>query len=397
MHSLSNLKICYLAGTLGQGGAERQLFYALRALRQSGANVRLLSLDSGAFWEEPIKRLGVSVSWVGQDSSRFKRVFRILKQLRKDAPDIFQSQHFYTNGYTSLSARFLKRHAIGALRSNGIFDLSECGLFGGQINLRLPKTIAANSQTAIRHAVCQGVPATRLYFLPNVVDTEKFKPLGELQDSPVTLLAVGRLTKEKRFDRFLTLLGKLRNEHRLDVCGLIVGPSRADQDLGPQLLQQASTLGLLPSALQFRGSIADMPTVYREATACVLSSDHEGTPNVLLEAMASGLPVVATAVGGVPEIVHHGQTGFVAPPDDIVGLVSMLRDLIVNPGLRKQIGLRARAYVEEYYSAHRLPLNLLGLYNFALSGPLQSADKKIAAKQLPTFGSTKAEVTSRLL
>src|SRR5256714_7245202 len=130
MRALADLKVCYLAGTLGQGGAERQLFYALRALRRSGAAARVLCLDRGAFWEEPINHLGVSVTWVGQDTSRLKRVLRIVKELRKSPPDIFQSQHFYTNAYTSMAALLLKYQDIGALRSNGIFDLSQTGRIG---------------------------------------------------------------------------------------------------------------------------------------------------------------------------------------------------------------------------------------------------------------------------
>src|SRR5437868_4062131 len=63
---LSKQKICFLAGTLGQGGAERQLFYILRALSESGAEVRLLSLTQGEFWQEKIEALGVKVIWVGQ-------------------------------------------------------------------------------------------------------------------------------------------------------------------------------------------------------------------------------------------------------------------------------------------------------------------------------------------
>ena len=83
MLGLSKLKICYIAGTLGQGGAERQLFYAVQALRQNGAAVRVLSLDSGGFWEAPISQLGATVTHVGQAGSRVKRVCRILKVLKK--------------------------------------------------------------------------------------------------------------------------------------------------------------------------------------------------------------------------------------------------------------------------------------------------------------------------
>src|SRR5712672_2330877 len=135
MLDLSKLKICYIAGTLGQGGAERQLFYAAQALRENGASVRVFSFEAGGFWETPIKQLGIPVISAGQDGSRFKRVLRIVKHLREDHADIVQSQHFYTNAYTAIAAKLLKCTGIGALRSDGRFDLTQCGRIGGRINL----------------------------------------------------------------------------------------------------------------------------------------------------------------------------------------------------------------------------------------------------------------------
>ena len=366
MLNLSKLKICYLAGTLGQGGAERQLFYAIQALRHAGASVCVLSLDSGAFWESPIKQLGVTVTCVGQTRSRFKRVCRIVKALNSQPADILQSQHFYANAYTSLSALFSNCTAIGALRSNGHFDLCQCGKLGGRVNLHFPKVIAANSESSLQYAIEHGIPSSRLFLLPNVVDTETFKPVEKAQQGPIILLAVGRLTREKRFDRFISLLHQLRDCHGLDVRGWIVGPSRSDQDLRPELERQAADLGLRSDALRFVGSVPEMSSVYQQATILVLTSEHEGTPNVLLEAMAAGLPVVATSVGGVPEIVQHARTGFVVAENQIDALPRAVLELIRNPDRAAEMGARARAYVEETHSIHKLPAHLAELYDLAL-------------------------------
>src|SRR2546425_9569583 len=78
---LSALKVCFLAGTLEHGGAERQLFYWLRTLRQCGARPCVFSLDQGEFWEDPIRKLGVRVVWVGQERARLRRLFRLAKEL----------------------------------------------------------------------------------------------------------------------------------------------------------------------------------------------------------------------------------------------------------------------------------------------------------------------------
>jgi glycosyltransferase involved in cell wall biosynthesis len=345
--------------------------------------VQVLSLDQGQFWENPIKELGATVTWIGQDRSRFKRVLRIVKHLRRHPVDILQSQHFYTNAYASVAALFLNCRAIGALRSNGYFEVTESGRFGGRINLRLPKILAANSQSSIQYALKQGVPASRLFFLPNVVDTDRFKPGAAASHSPITLLTVGRLTREKRFDRFISLLHQLRG---LDVRGWIVGPTRADQELRPILENQAAELGLLPDKLQFAGSVADMPSMYQQGTIFVLTSEHEGTPNVLLEAMATGLPVVATSVGGVPEIVQHGRTGFLAAQDDVKAQLNALQKLIEDPDLRTEMGTRARDYVEETHSVHHLPTHLAQLYDLTFGKvPAGSAKQPLfSGRERPT-------------
>jgi glycosyltransferase involved in cell wall biosynthesis len=367
MLSLSKLRICYVAGSLGQGGAERQLFYALRGLQQSGAAPRVLCLEHGAFWEQPIKELGIPVTWVGQDSSRLKRLFRIRKELATHPADILQSQHFYTNGYVSVAARLSGCKAIGAIRNNGCFDMLDSGRLGGRLNLHLPELLAANSGSSIDYAVKMGVPKSRLYLLPNVVDTERFTTGSRQAPDTVTLVAVGRLVPEKRFDRFLSIVHQLRSQQQLPVRGIIVGSTRSHKHVRPELERQAASLGLLPDGIAFLGAISDMPAIYQQASVCVLTSDHEGTPNVLLEAMACGLPVVATNVGGVPEIVGDGQTGFLVPPGDIPAQTRAVSLLVRDANLRTEIGLRARDYVQRTHSVPRLPAHLRGLYELSLS------------------------------
>ena len=387
MSSLSKLKLCFVAGTLEHGGAERQLFYILQALLKGGASLRVLSLDQGEFWEEKIKALGVPVTWVGEYPSRLRRLFRIREEVRKDPPDILQSQHFFANAYVGLVGRQTGAAGIGALRNNGSSEESESGRWGGWINLHFPKTIAANSQNAIRYAVARGIPASRLFFLPNVVDTGRFQPAENGPQEPFTLVAVGRLVKQKRLDRFISIIGFLRSVHRLNVRGLIVGDGCPGENLRADLELQARKLGLDPDVIEFRGAVAATQSVYREASVCVLTSDHEGTPNVLLEAMASGLPVVTANVGGVPDIVQHGQTGFLLEPDDITGFAATLAELTKNPRLRTEMGRRARAFVEENHSLQRLPVYLERLYQLALP--------TVAHEQVETVKSAAIQTGSR--
>ncbi len=365
MRDFSKLKICFVAGTLEHGGAERQLFYMLQALCQRGTTLRVLCLDRGEFWETPIRSLGVSVTWVGQSQSRLARLIRILKELRNDPPDLCQSQHFFANAYAGLPARLLGFGAIGAMRSETVPELLKNGLVGGWLNLRLPRLIAANSRAAIQQAIARGIPASRLHFLPNVVDMGLFKPPEIHAERPLTLLSVGRIVTDKRLDRFIAALGRLRTDFDVQARGWIVGPAQ-DPGLLKELEAQAARLGLLPERLQFLGGVSTMAPLYQQADICVLTSDFEGTPNVLLEAMASGLPVVATRVGGVPEIVQHGKTGLLLDRDDEEGLVAALLELAKDPRRRMEMGRHAREYVEKNHALERLPGFLQNLYDLAL-------------------------------
>jgi glycosyltransferase involved in cell wall biosynthesis len=362
--ALSGLRVSFLAGTLGQGGAERQLFYTVRALQQSKAEVRVLSLGRNEFWEHRILELGVPVTWVGHSESKLGRLCKIFVELRRDPPQIFQSQHFYTNSYVAASAWPLRSGSIGALRSNGFMEAQDCGPIGGWLNLHTPRVLAANSQAALNYALGRNLPPSRLFLLPGVVDTEQLRSAGPRRGGPLRLLAVGRLVRAKRFDRFLGLLAGLRRELDQELEGIIVGAG----PLQTELEGQAVALGLLPPALEFRGSATEIGPLYQEADIFVMTSDYEGTPNVLLEAMAVGLPVVATRVGGVAEIVLDGENGFLVEPDDMNGLSRAVNQLVSNPEVRARFGQRARAYVENHHSLACLPGRLSQLYALALCG-----------------------------
>lgn len=356
-------EVCFLAGTLGQGGAERQLFYMLRSLEQSGVRLRVLCLTRGEFWEKRICALGIPVSWVGEAESKVMRLASIIRTLRKHPPEVLQSQHVYTNLYAVAAARALGLREVGALRNSGAREVWRDGEVIGRWNLRAPRALVVNSRNAMRNAIALGVPSSNLHFLPNVVDTDQFRPARRPEDGHVRLIAVGRLVKEKRFDRFLNLLAQLKQRSNKRVSGLIVGTG----PLKSRLEHQALELGLLPDVLEVREPVQDMRPIYDEADILVLTSDFEGTPNVVLEAMASGLPVVGTRVGGVPEVVRHGETGYLVELDDNEQIADTLLTLIDSIQLRAETGSRARKYVEDNHSIRRLPVLLEDLYSAALS------------------------------
>jgi glycosyltransferase involved in cell wall biosynthesis len=355
---LSGLEVLFIAGTLGQGGAERQLYYILRTLVQHSARPTLLSLTRGEHWEAPIAELGVRVEWIGQNRSRFVRLARVLKATREFGPDLVQSQHFYTNLYTAVAARMRGLGAIGAIRNDVHSEKADSGRWLGALQLSLPDLLAANSQAAIQTLARLGISESRVAWLPNVVDTTTFRPFVREQGDEVVILGLGRLVAQKRFDRFLRVLAAARRHAALHLKGIIVG----DGPLGMHLQETARALGLSRGDVEFVGPAQDVRPLLQNADLLFLTSDHEGTPNVILEAMACGVPVVATDVGDVPELIQSGETGFVCPRDSENELVSAITQLANQRELRQRLGRAARQRAEIRHSIPTLRTALEALY-----------------------------------
>lgn len=350
-----------MAGTLGHGGAERQLFYIASALKSEGTEALVLSLTQGEVWESRLKAIGVPVKFVGASGSRFKRLLAVIRAGGGFRPDIVQSQHFFMNGYGAITARLCRAKAVGAIRSSGVADSRDCGALFGRICLHSPHVLAVNSRAAIRALVARGCPESKLYYLRNVIDFEQFRPASDANGHPPMVLGIGRLGPEKRFDLFLQALTQLNS--RFPVRGVIAG----DGALRPELEAQASRLGLLPGTVEFLGRVTDASGLYRRASVFVLTSDYEGTPNVVLEAMASGIPVVATRVGDVPDLLGQGERGRLVAPGDLPGLVGAVGDLLGDARTRARLADLAHDYVRSEHSHGALKQQLVKLYSVALA------------------------------
>jgi len=366
---LRGLRVCFLAGTLGQGGAERQLFYIASALKRSGAQVQVLSLTDGECWQSRLQQIGVPVVFVGDSRSRLKRLVTITRAVMAFRPHIVQSQHFYTNAYSGLAARLTRARAIGAVRGSGTADIQNCGSGLASACLRFPHLLAVNSRAAVRAMITLGCPAHKLHYFPNVIDLELFRPGQPSGSQPLTILGVGRLGPEKRFDRFLRVLALLQQSQTTPFRALIVG----DGPLRTNLEQGARAAGFYPGIVRFCGTVPDTHRLYRKAHLLLMTSDHEGTPNVVMEAMASGLPVVATAVGGVPELIQNGATGFLAQPCEEHRLAQAIGRLLIDDALRREISGRARAFIEARHSLSSLSAQLQALYRSLLPKELSMA------------------------
>ena len=181
--------------------------------------------------------------------------------------------------------------------------------------------------------------------------------------SEIVVGTAGRLVELKGIEYLLNAAAALRHEYpglRVEIAGS--GPYR-------EKLVEAVTRCGLRNHVEFLGWIADLGPVLARWDIFVMPSLEEGFPIAALDAMAAGLPVIATLAGGVPELVEDGKTGWLVPPRDAEALASRLRLMLSNPGLRHVMGSAAYARVRDRFAVAQMAQNFAQLYDELLNEP----------------------------
>ena len=216
-----------------------------------------------------------------------------------------------------------------------------------------------------------GFRSERIIYIPGSVDTEKFRPAPEQRPDPAsperTLICVARLDYSKGIDVLLHAWKRMMStssEWRMPLKPKLrlVG----DGDLRPQLERMAVELNIQDS-LEFLGSRSDIVDLLQQAWGFVLPSRNEGMPNALLEAMACGLPCVATRVSGSEDVITDGLNGILVAPEEPAQLAHALRSLIEDTELAQRLGQEGRATVVREYQLVHIVQRCLELYRQLLT------------------------------
>lgn len=191
---------------------------------------------------------------------------------------------------------------------------------------------------------------------PSAKDLMAFQQEHSLTPDTPVIAGIFRLSPEKRPLLFLEAVSQARKQFpklRAFVAGI--------GGLEKEMRIEMKRLGV-EDCVTLLGRRRDIPTIMRAANLVLLTSSEEGLPNVLMEAQWLGIPVVATAVGGVPEVVVDQKTGFVCDRDDLDGIVSSITTLLGNPELRARMGLAGHAHIEKNFSVENMVKKTLQAY-----------------------------------
>jgi sugar transferase (PEP-CTERM/EpsH1 system associated) len=367
------------------GGLENGLVNLLNGLPPERFRHAVVALDGiGEEFRRRIVRPDVPVLCIGKrpgkDLPSYARMWRALRELR---PALVHTRNLGTlDMQLAAAAAGVRRRVHG---EHGWSPADPQGLDPRSLRLRralrsLPQTYVAMSRD-IAHWLEQavGVPAPRIRQLYSGVDARRFHPEGPVPADlpweaspgspgrPRVIGTVGRLDPIKNHSGLLRAFAAILERHpvRRQALRLIIA---GDGPLRGKLEAEARALGLA-GEVWFAGARADVPALMRAMDVFVLPSVNEGISNTILEAMASGRPVVAARVGGNPELVVDGTTGTLYAADDPQGLARALEGYVQLEDLGRRHGEAARERVVADFSLEAMMARYAALYDEALGRP----------------------------
>jgi glycosyltransferase involved in cell wall biosynthesis len=354
-------RLLYLVGQLRLGGLERQLYYLLASLDRSTYHpaVVVWNLNRDEKYYREIEALGIPICGFPAERSALHklRAFRILAQ--QMSPEVIHSYSFHTNFAAYYAARRIGVLAIGSLRSDFVWTKRQGGIIKGALNARWPYSHISNSRTSAKatDGHCGLFVPRQVFVVRNGLDLNRFHCPNEPPTLKSYVAAVGTLSLVKRWDRLLRVIQRLRTVGTGDAEFRIAG----DGPLRLTLERMARDLGI-SSRARFLGENHDIPKFLSGAKFLVHTSETEGCPNVVMEAMACGLPVVAMEAGDISCLIEEGKTGFVVHQGDEGALARRITQLLSDDSLCKRMGVAGRAKAEREFGLQRLVSETLQAY-----------------------------------
>ena len=240
---------------------------------------------------------------------------------------------------------YLSSPSILAIKAEAAEFVLVCSESAGD---ELRRIVSAHPEPAVRAAV------TKIVLAPHGVDTDRFRPPArehaEARPGPVSIVAVGRLVPKKGYPVLVAALAALA-EGGTDFTCRIVGEGAERSDIEARLSAAGLDERVTLVGTRTQQEIVDeyrRADIFVQASVVTDDGDRDGIPNAVLEAMATGLPVVASSVAGIPEVVHEGASGLLVEPGDAGALAGALARVVGDEHLRRHLGAGARSHVASH-------------------------------------------------
>ena len=335
--------------SLSAGGSERYATSLATGLKRDGYEPFVVAFAGGGAFESALQNEGIGVTVLESEPGiSVKKMWRLYQEFRRARPRVIHTHHFAPllhslPGAILSGARLIHtEHGLSAYKMpRHRFALRVMSWFCNAIVV-----VGDDSARFISEKV--GISRRKLRVIPGGVDLspcsisreEARKLLGLPLDEPVAVI-VARLSPEKNHSMLLRAFARVQSKLKMRL--LIVGDGPARRSIETEI----ASLGLQETATLL-GVRTDIPEILTASDVFLLSSKNEALPLAVLEAMAAGLPVVATNVGDLPMIVKAGVTGLLVSPDDDCEFAKAILELLGSTNRAREFGLRGRELAEGF-------------------------------------------------
>ncbi len=363
------MKIGFCIGALHAGGSERQLIYLARALAEKGHKVEILSYDGPGAFDTFFAQSLVHHRIVRARSKREK--IRIVREWLTDfQPHIVQGVMKRASSLIILASGW--KHPwkiIGSDLSTAAYAPYKPSLWASVLLFHRAQAIVTQTKMNKR-ALSRLSPflAKKIHIIRNGVDIHRFRPPAKYQDDDVfRFLVVGSIFHVKNPVRLVQAVARLKEMTDRPFHVEWVGrPSRHSSEEASRdyriCMNLVERYNLHPY-ISFHGEVSNIESVYRKKHALIHVSLQEGIPNAVVEAMASGLPIVVSAISDLPDIVREANNGFVCHHKDVQSIAHAMKKMLELPyNSWHEMAQRSRTYAVKHFSHERFVSDYLNLY-----------------------------------
>ena len=354
------MRLFLLSTSMGMGGADQQILTLAKAMRARGHEIRIMALAPLGPMGEEAQRAGIPTESLElrRNPTHAGRILRLGSSIRRWRPDVLHSHMVHANLLASAVRPFTGVPALVAT-IHSINDGGRVWMAAYRASSAVVDRFTIISRLAAERYISIGaVPRRLVQVVPNAVDVEWFRRQPEagaairrelgLGDA-FLWLAVGRFEEAKDYPTMIGGFARL-SESRPNSHLLLVGKGSLRESV-----EQLVRAHHLEGQVHFLGVRRDVPQIMSAADGYVLSSAWEGMPVVLLEAAAVELPIVATRVGGVAEVVEDGRSGLLVPPGNPEALADAMKRIEqMRKEERQVMGAQGRTLVERQYATSHI-------------------------------------------
>jgi glycosyltransferase involved in cell wall biosynthesis len=359
------IPIAIVMGSFEPGGTERQMTELIRRLDPQQFRIHVACFRKTGAWLPRVEEAAEEVTEFPLRSFKSPASINVLRAfaswLRSREVVLMQACDLPANMFALPGAALAHIPVrIGARRELAPPDKTRAHLAAQRLAYRAAHRVVANSTAGAQRLAQEGVPADKVVVIHNGIDLTPFTPPRPRTCRRI-VATVANLRQEKGHDVLLRAAALVR-ERVPDARFRIIG----DGPLRGSLAQLASSLGV-SDVVEFLGHREDVASLLASSDLYAFPSRTEAFPNGLIEGMAAGLPVVASAVGGMLELIEHGHNGLLVPAGDGQALATALLDMMLNERRASGLADAARLTIEHRYSFDRMIAAFTNLYSTELA------------------------------